>query len=59
VEQAGYEYRDVAEALGTYDARSLSPGHNHVHGEDIFFVQNPALGLWATRDRFREASLQR
>ncbi len=46
VEGVGYEWADCAEALRRYDPARLSPGWNRVDGEDIFFVANPALGLW-------------
>jgi hypothetical protein len=38
--------------LTRYDPRKLSLGLHHVDGEDIFFISNPGLGLWAHRSRF-------
>jgi hypothetical protein len=35
-----------------YDPRKLHYGYNERDGEDIFFVPNPGLGLWAYRERF-------
>jgi hypothetical protein len=33
----------------------LSDGYNTLaDGEEIFFVSNPALGLWACRERFEQ-----
>jgi len=42
-----------AEASARYDRRKLAPGWNTMpDGEEIYFVPNPALGLWASRGRF-------
>jgi hypothetical protein len=35
-----------------YDPQKLHYGYNQVDGEEIFFVPNPGLGLWAHRGRF-------
>ena len=51
VESVGYEYRDLTTMLGRYDPAKLNHGYNHVGGEEIFFVANPGLGLWAHRSR--------
>jgi hypothetical protein len=37
--------------LTRYDPEKLSHGYNRVAGEDIFFIANPGLGLWAHRSR--------
>jgi nickel-dependent lactate racemase len=53
IESAGYEWGSLDEALARYDPRALRPGWNTIAGgERIFFVPNPALGLWAERKRF-------
>ena len=39
--------------LQRYDPRQLKDGLNTLpDGEEIFFISNPALGLWAYRGRF-------
>jgi nickel-dependent lactate racemase len=48
---AGYAYGDLAKMLECYDPRKLRHGANTVHGEEIFFIANPGLGLWAHRSR--------
>ncbi|MDR0551868.1 MAG: lactate racemase domain-containing protein [Spirochaetaceae bacterium] len=53
IESAGYEWGDINKAMAEYDVRKLHTGWNTVHGERIFFVPNPAIGLWALRDSFR------
>jgi hypothetical protein len=52
IEGVGYRYGDLNAMLARYDPAKLTEGHNTVGGEDIFFISNPGLGLWAHRDRF-------
>ncbi|MBU0928494.1 MAG: D-mannonate epimerase [Spirochaetes bacterium] len=52
IEDVGYDWADCHEALARYSPGRLADGWNVVEGEEIFFVRNPALGLWATRERF-------
>jgi nickel-dependent lactate racemase len=52
VEGAGFAYGDLQEMLQRYDPAKLAYGYNTVDGEEIFFIANPGLGLWAHRDRF-------
>ena len=47
-----FRFAELAEMLEKYDPRKLKDGYNTVDGEEIFFVSNPALGLWAHRSRF-------
>ena len=43
------------EALLRYPPEQLKDGWNRLpDGEEIFFVSNPALGLWADRSRFED-----
>jgi hypothetical protein len=49
----GYEFAELEQALRRYDRNQLRPGKNVLpDGEEIFFVENPALGLWALRSQF-------
>ena len=52
VEGAGFSYMPYEEAARVYDPAKLKDGYNTVNGEEIYFVSNPALGLWADRGRF-------
>ena len=52
VEGVGFGYGDLNAMLSRYDPAKLRPGPNFVEGEEIFFVSNPGLGLWAYRGRF-------
>jgi nickel-dependent lactate racemase len=51
VEGVGYQHGALNSTLARYDPKQLSNGYNQVDGEDIFFISNPGLGLWAHRDR--------
>jgi nickel-dependent lactate racemase len=52
IEGVGFQYGDLAAMTARYDPAKLNPGYNRVGGEDVFFISNPALGLWAERSRF-------
>ena len=51
VEDVGFAYGDLAEMLKRYDPEKLSHGYNTMDGEDVFFIANPGLGLWAHKSR--------
>lgn len=51
IEGVGYGYADLKTMLERYDPAKLDHGWNNVGGEEIFFVANPGLGLWAHRSR--------
>jgi nickel-dependent lactate racemase len=52
VEGAGFEYAELSEMIRLYDPAKLRQGPSRVVGEEIYFIENPGLGLWASRDRF-------
>jgi len=53
IESVGYEWGSLDEAKARYDVNKLPMGWNTMpDGERIFFVPNPALGLWAEKRRF-------
>jgi nickel-dependent lactate racemase len=54
VEGVGFEYGDLKTMLTRYDPRTLRHGNNRVEGEDVFFIPNPGLGLWAYRANLLE-----
>jgi hypothetical protein len=51
VEGVGFNYGDLNAMLARYDPQKLSHGANHVGREEVFFIANPGLGLWAHRSR--------
>jgi len=52
VEGAAFDYMPFDEAIEKYDPRKLKQGRNIVDGEEIYFIENPALGLWALEGSF-------
>jgi hypothetical protein len=52
VEGVNFRYAPLAEMIRRYDPTRLKDGFNTVNGERIFYISNPALGLWAWRGRF-------
>jgi len=56
VEGAGFEYGDLKTMLERYNPQKLRHGYNRIDGEDVFFIPNPGLGLWAYRDKLLERS---
>jgi nickel-dependent lactate racemase len=56
IEAVHYEYGSLADYQNKYDPAVLQDGWNVLDGEEVFFVSNPGLGLWAFEGRFRSAS---
>ncbi len=52
IEQVGYRYGDLSALMEKYRPETLRDGWNTVDGEEIYYISNPALGLWACRERF-------
>jgi len=52
VERANFRYAPLDTMLERYAIDRLRDGVNIVGGEEMFFVSNPALGLWADGGRF-------
>lgn len=50
----GFEYGNLDEVMKKYDFANLKDGVNIVNGEEIFYISNPALGLWALKSAFAE-----
>ena len=53
IESVHFEYGDLAEAMAKYNPETLEDGWNTVDGEEIFYISNPGLGLWAYEGRFK------
>ena len=53
IEGVGYCYRDLEEMRTIYNPDDLRDGWNEIAGERIYYISNPALGLWAHRSRLR------
>ncbi len=47
IEAAGFQYTDLAAAMQRYNPERLQDGFNTMpDGERIYYISNPALGLW-------------
>ncbi len=54
IEGVGFKYADFDEITARYNPEILKEGYNTMpDGEEIFYISNPALGLWAFKDRFK------
>src|SRR5271154_4962150 len=53
IEGVGFNYGDLATMMARYNPEKLQHGYNMIDGEEVFFIANPGLGLWAYRGRFQ------
>ncbi|MBZ0180213.1 MAG: lactate racemase domain-containing protein [Melioribacteraceae bacterium] len=54
IESVNYNYADLSKMLEKFNPEKLKDGFNNVNGEEIYFISNPALGLWSYKDRFTD-----
>ena len=53
IESVGFKWADYDETVKRYDPAALQYGYNTLpDGEEIYFIPNPALGLWINREKF-------
>lgn len=53
VEGVGFRYMAYDDAVRIYNPTALKDGSNRLeNGEELYYISNPALGLWADRDQF-------
>ncbi len=53
IESVNFGYADLNSMMKRYDPEKLKDGYNTMpDGEEIFYISNPALGLWAFKERF-------
>ena len=53
IEGVGFNYAPLNEMMKLYNPVKLKEGYNHLSGgEVVYFISNPALGLWAYDKRF-------
>ncbi len=53
IESVGFKYANLEQMILLYDPKVLKDGYNTMpDGEEIYYISNPALGLWAFKDRF-------
>jgi len=46
IESVGYNYMCIDEAMQKYNPETMQHGFSQVGGEEVYFIYNPALGLW-------------
>lgn len=52
IESVGFKYHDLSDMLKKYNPGKLTDGFNIMpDGEEIFYISNPALGLWTSAER--------
>ncbi len=55
IESVHFKYADLKEMTSRYNPEKLKDGVNIMpDGEEIFYISNPAVGLWAHKDRFKD-----
>ena len=53
IEGVGFRAADYDEMIERYNPETLSYGYNTLDdGEEIYFIPNPALGLWINKEKF-------
>ena len=52
IEGVAFDYMPLDEAIAKYNPSELKPGWNELDGEEVYFIENPALGLWALEGMF-------
>ncbi len=54
IESVNFNYAELDKMIQKYDPEKLKDGFNTMpDGEEIFYISNPAIGLWAFKDRFK------
>lgn len=55
IESVNFSYGDINFMIDRYNPEKLHDGFNTLpDGEEIFYISNPALGLWAHKKRFEQ-----
>ncbi|MCX7876479.1 MAG: lactate racemase domain-containing protein [Melioribacteraceae bacterium] len=53
IESVNFSFGDLRKMMNKYNPEILKDGFNILpNGEEIFYISNPALGLWSFKDRF-------
>jgi len=53
IESVNFKYADLSKMLKRYDPEKMKEGFNNIEGEEIYYISNPGLGLWSSKDRFK------
>lgn len=53
IEEVNFKYAPLDQMITRYNPEILKDGYNRMpDGEEIYYISNPAIGLWAYRERF-------
>ena len=52
IENVGFNAADFDTVSEKYNPSKLKYGYNVVDGEEIYYIPNPALGLWINKEKF-------
>lgn len=54
IESVNFGFHDLSDMIKKYDPQKMKEGMNLMpDGEEVFFISNPALGLWSTRQKLK------
>jgi nickel-dependent lactate racemase len=53
IESVNFSYADLDEMKKKYNPQKLKEGLNTIDGEEIFYISNPGMGLWAWQEKFK------
>ena len=51
VEGVHFNSADYDELVKIYDPEKMVPGYQTINGEEVFYIPNPALGLWIEKSK--------
>jgi nickel-dependent lactate racemase len=55
IESVNFKYHDLKDMSKKFNPNNLKDGLNKTDdGEEIYFISNPALGLWTSKQRFKK-----
>jgi nickel-dependent lactate racemase len=55
IEAVNFKFHDLKDMLKKFNPKNLKDGFNKTDdGEEIYFISNPALGLWTSTHRFEK-----
>jgi nickel-dependent lactate racemase len=55
IEGVNFRFGDLEQMMKRYNPATMTDGSNVIDGEEVFFISNPALGLWAYHGRFERS----
>ena len=52
IEKVHFAYDDLKVMIKKYDPAKLKDGFNQIGNDEFYYISNPALGLWAWKNKF-------